>query len=109
MLHAAISPRLERAMATIEVSAIYKADQDGFHLDDKAEAIFQAHKGEWIDQNTFYGGPIHLNRTITHRLPVEQVGAVKAALEQAGFRVTIQTSLSVDDLIETLDQGPSEH
>ena len=81
---------MEMTMTTIRVSAIYKADQDGFHLDDKANAIFEAHNGEWLDQNTCYGGPMHLDRTITYRLPVEQVGAAKAALEQAGFRVDIQ-------------------
>jgi len=57
-------------MATIEVSAIYKADQDGFHLDDQAKAIFEAHGGEWVDQNTCYGGPMHLDRTITCQMPV---------------------------------------
>jgi len=57
-------------METIEVSAIYKADQDGFHLDDKAKAIFGAHNGEWVDQGTFYAvkmhlGPMHLDRSMS--------------------------------------------
>jgi hypothetical protein len=108
MLHAAISPRLERAMATIEVSAIYKADQDGFHLDDKASAIFETHGGKWVDQNTCFGGPMHLDRTITYQMAVEQVGAVKLALEQAGFRVTIQQGWSVDDLLTMLDPPAEE-
>ena len=95
-------------MATIEVSAIYKADQDGFHLDDQAKAIFEAHGGEWVDQNTCYGGPMHLDRTITYQMPVEQVGAVKLALEQACFRVAIQECLTVEKLIEILNQDPTE-
>jgi len=90
-------------MAIVEVSAIYKADQDGFHLDDKANAIFKAHGGKWVDQNTTYGcGPMHLDHTITYQMEVEQVGAVKLALEQAGFRVTIQ-AYTIDDLMVMYD------
>jgi hypothetical protein len=74
----------------IEVSAIYKADREGFHMDDQAEAIFEAYGGKWVEQGTIYGsGAMHLDRNLTYQLPAELVGAAKAALEQAGFRVTI--------------------
>jgi hypothetical protein len=90
-------------MTTIEVSAIYKADRVGFHMDDAANAIFEAHGGEWVDQGTIYGcGEMHLDRNLTYNIPVEQVGAAKAALEQAGFRVTINT-VTMDDLRRKLD------
>jgi hypothetical protein len=79
---------------TIEMSATYKADLDifGSHQID-AKAIFKAHGGKWADS----GRP-------TYRVPVEQVSTAKAALEQAGFRVTVGAPMTVDQLLERLDQ-----
>jgi hypothetical protein len=91
-------------MTIVEVSAIYVADREGFHLDDKAKAIFEAHGGKWVDANTDYGGPTHLARTITYQMPVEQVGAVKLALELAGFRVLDIDTLTVDALLKMFDR-----
>jgi hypothetical protein len=81
---------------TIEMSATYKADRDifGSHQID-AKAIFKTYGGKWVDSGT-----------PTYRVPVEQVEAAKAALEQAGFRVTVDApvtdkSLTVPDLLVT--------
>jgi hypothetical protein len=73
---------------TIEMSATYKADLDifGRHQID-AKAIFKNHGGKWVDSGT-----------PTYRVPVEQVGAAKAALEQAGFRVTVDAAMT--DLLQ---------
>jgi hypothetical protein len=91
-------------MTTIEVSAIYKADRDGFHRDDEAKAIFEAHGGEWTDQGTIYGcGEMHLDRNLTYLVSVEQVGTVKAALEAAGFRVTINAPTTMEEFLEMFD------
>jgi hypothetical protein len=76
-------------MKKIEMSAVYKADQPGFHMDAKANAIFAAHGGQFVDQGTFYGGPHHLRRNITYDVPAKHAQTVRAALEQAGFSVTV--------------------